>query len=345
MISALRMLPKRAGLTANTVSDLVWALRWLGLYQSGRATWADLKSYRYRYRTGNDQQHRRDRIVDDVQAVKKLRNVGRAALQSAMREDVQRQRDYKQGAPVPDLSFILPFGDMRGDRYKLLIASLGRLIDLFPGSEIIISDLAGTLRQWSKEGEIPASVRVIQGDADAKDFNVALAVNSGVKAASYNTLCILQADILVPQSLPCAAGEFYHSSADYWFPAKGVFFLDQASTERVLQMNDSSSAALCPGSYCRELESYCLFIKRDVFEYMGGYFAGYTQSAEDNDFYDRLEGLQTKPRTIPLFHLWHPPYWRMAIDIMRRNQSLLSQQRRISMAERIIQARAKYSSE
>jgi len=324
--------------------ELVWALRWVLLNRLGLASWRDFKSYRYRSRTGNEREHRKDRIVDDIVAVKSSRLFGDVFVRSFQEEEKSLliARPSQRCFQGNRFSIIVPFADNTGQRLPLLIPSLARARELFPSVEIIVSTVAEQVDNLRDELSSISDVLIVAAGPLREDFNIACAVNTGVRASSQDYLCIMQADIYLPASIVFSFEEFEMSGKDYFFPALGVMFMDRDSTEEFIRTGVFRPRL---GSYCRELESYLLLITREAFEKVGGYYEGFTESAEDNDLYDRLGILESPDRrTSAIYHLWHPPFWKVKTRTVQQNRTLLNTLRKSSISSRINAAREQFFS-
>ncbi len=295
----------RLRLVQQTTLDLLWAFRWLVLYRTGRATWRDAKSFRHRKRTGTDVEHRRDRVVDDLRAVKVWPTFSRALLNAALQEHPLSFcfQSFEMEAPLA--TFVVPYMDGEVERRRGLDLCLQSIAGEFQGKArvLVVEQGQQTTLRWLQRKFPEGFVNIVLLERPYGAFERAATLNLGVRKAKTDLVILHDGDIMVVRGWCAFVQDLAASDYEVAWPALMTFYLDEEQTS-LLPGRSPGQALSC----CRELESISLIMRKDAYLHIGGMderFVGW--GGEDNEFYERAMTLPFFPKR-PLFavHAWHP---------------------------------------
>jgi hypothetical protein len=185
--------------------------------------------------------------------------------------------------------------------------------------------------------KLPSWVRYHQAPLPGGEtrYNRSAAFNAGSRLAQGALLILHDSDLILPRAYAAEAWQRYRSGFDVSQIGRFVFYLDQASSGKMMLGRLQTRGAVVE----RVVENFAggsLAIGRSVFEDLGGMdedFIGW--GGEDNEFLERcLTRNAWRFGYMPLLHLWHPS---LADRDAGRNPAIaLHQQKRgLDVAERI----------
>ena len=229
----------------------------------------------------------------------------------------------------PDASILIAAaGEARAPLLDLVIASLrGQQGSTF---EIIVSEPSADPRLQSR---LPSDVRYVHvPQPEGQPFNKSLALNSAARVARGRVLFIHDGDFVVPTQYLTETLRLL-GTGDGVRPARMLFYLDEPSTQGVLQsrqlnlelqlqqisQNTPNPMAVTAAAYWR----------------IGGHDESYAGwGGEDTEFLSRLRtGPVQEGGTLPAIHLWHPAAAEKSSG--DRNQKLHQQKEKLSPQDRI----------
>jgi hypothetical protein len=302
----------------------------------GLASWRDAKSFRHRKRSGTEQEHIADRVVDDLIAVKKWRWYSCALLKNALSE--HRPRFVSGSFPLtsPTVTFVIPYMDSGEDRRKGLQLCVESIAGELGGEARVVIVEQGTVStvDWLVSRFPPSFLQSILLPKTGP-FERSATINLGVATASTEVIVLHDGDIMVVSGFRQVVHQFASSVYEAAWPLLMTFYLNEDETGRL--PGEMPRLAM---SCCRELESISILIRKAAFERLGGFDEGFLGwGSEDNEFYDRAATLNVCPRR-QLFglHAWHSLLHKEPLQAARNKQRLMAL-RQLPFHERMRQAK------
>jgi len=222
--------------------------------------------------------------------------------------EVQRnaQRKYiaaDDNSVVPAVSYIVPYrtGQDRHEAVHLVLANIKA--QKFPRIEITLVEQDNA--PITRDKIVPPIHYKFVPNSDSALFCKAAAFNAGVLMATYDTIILHDADVLIPRNYTTHIMQVLENY-ESCHVGRHVFYLDRASTDLIIKTRMAGTDMKCKqivGYY----EGGSLACTKSTFLRIGGFneqFKGY--GVEDCEFFERLK--QTKmydQRSIDLIHLDH----------------------------------------
>jgi hypothetical protein len=240
----------------------------------------------------------------DLHAPKLLPPLGRALLRRALRDHPVGHASEPAAEGAPQVSFVIGHRGMA--RLPLLLATIESIaaqtdvrVECIVVEQDVDAHLAGHLPSWVRHVHTPPpepSLRYCRSWA----FNV------GVRHAASPLLVLHDNDILVPQGYAAAVLRLQTQGFDVLNLKRFVFYLDEATTARLLEARASLSEST-PVAVGQNLLGGSLAITREAYDAIGGFdeaFIGW--GGEDVEFWERARSRRAwEYGFLPFVHLWH----------------------------------------
>lgn len=203
---------------------------------------------------------------------------------------------------VPSVTYVIPCRVTNDRKYPIFNVIANVKSQSFPCIEIILVEQDECAR--FSPGELEPAKHMYAGQSPKGLFSKSMAFNTGVCASNNRKIVLHDADMLVERSYTSFVDDIL-DRFESCHVGRNVFYLDQNSTNRILQGHrDQLNCNRIAGYF----EGGSLAVHRDVYDRVGGFceeFEGY--GAEDCEFFERLgeNSNMFNTRTIDLIHLYH----------------------------------------